>query len=58
MSTPDPSSLDEEARRRLRAKVFGDVLPEGTRDDRDDESASPERGNDAWLKDNVPPHHG
>ncbi len=49
---------DWERRRRL-ARVFGDVLPESTSDDRDD--AVPERGEggtDAWLKAQVPPHHG
>ena len=46
---------DWERRRRL-ARVFGDVLPESTSDDRDD--AVPERGTDAWLKAQVPPHHG
>lgn len=37
------------------ARVFGDVLPDSTRDDREDV-----RGDDpdAWLKSQVPPHHG
>jgi len=53
---------DWERRRRL-AEVFGDVLPETTRDERDPD-ARPERrapGEDAgerWLKEQVPPHHG
>jgi hypothetical protein len=52
---------DWERRKRL-AEVFGDVLPETTRDERDDGGAtsSPterERG-DAWLRAQVPPHHG
>lgn len=48
------------AQRRARLDaVFGDVLPDTTRDERDpgegrDEA---ERG-DAWLRAQVPPHHG
>jgi hypothetical protein len=51
----DASTEDAEARRRRRARVFGDVLPDTTEDDRDgeDESAGEE-----WLRRNVPPHHG
>jgi hypothetical protein len=47
-------------RRRRRAEVFGDVLPESTRDDRDPDGPG-ERSRDAtdeWLRTNVPPHHG
>ena len=50
---------DWERRRRL-AEVFGDVLPETTRDERDPETGR-SRGEDPgerWLKDQVPPHHG
>jgi hypothetical protein len=49
---------DWERRRRL-AEVFGDALPETTADERDDET-SRERGDagDAWLRAQVPPHHG
>ena len=51
---------DERARRR--AFVFGDVLPEGTIDDRPaaGEEAEPAGGSarDEWLRANVPPHHG
>jgi hypothetical protein len=46
-------------RRRRLAEVFGDPLPETTRDDRDD--ARPEEREsaaDAWLRAQVPPHHG
>lgn len=38
------------------ARIFGDVLPETTRDERgpgDDRS-----GSDEWLRRQVPPHHG
>ncbi|WP_203337319.1 hypothetical protein [Nocardioides limicola] len=48
------------AQRRARlAKVFGEVLPETTSDERG-ESDEDERGSgtDEWLKAQVPPHHG
>lgn len=51
---------DWERRRRL-AAVFGDTLPETTRDERDDEAVSDsgaEQRTDEWLKRQVPPHHG
>jgi hypothetical protein len=51
-----PTESDWERRRRL-ARIFGDVLPETTRDERDEPQAA-ERGSDAWLKAQVPPHHG
>jgi hypothetical protein len=52
------SETDWERRRRL-AEVFGDALPETTKDERDDESRSQrESGTDAWLRAQVPPHHG
>ena len=51
---PEPAA-DESARRR-RDRVFGDVLPDTTGDER----AEPEAGtsSDDWLRDQVPPHHG
>jgi hypothetical protein len=45
---------EAERRRRRRAAVFGDVLPETTRDDRDPGSGT----DDDWYRRNVPPHHG
>ncbi|CAA9362439.1 MAG: hypothetical protein AVDCRST_MAG34-2597 [uncultured Nocardioidaceae bacterium] len=57
--------LDPSARRRRRDEVFGEVLPEATADDREPgrpEDAATGDGSDtaadAWLRDNVPPHHG
>ena len=50
---------DWQRKRRL-AKVFGDVLPDTTEDERDPADradGTAERG-DAWLKEQVPPHHG
>ncbi len=49
-------SAEERAERRRRlAGVFGEVLPEQTVDDRDDR---PPESSDAWLRHQVPPHHG
>lgn len=56
-ATEDRRADAERARRR--AHVFGDVLPEATRDERRTES--PEDDGEAaedWLRHNVPPHHG
>lgn len=64
MSPEKPAGADEtdwERRKRL-AAVFGDVLPETTKDERDpDESPARRSGEDvtdAWLRAQVPPHHG
>lgn len=57
MSDQHPESAAE--RRRRLDEIFGDTLPDTTRDERDpgaDRSES-ERG-DAWLRAQVPPHHG
>ena len=72
--TPEPDrqdapARDEEARRadateaerrRRRARVFGDVLPEGTSDERGDgwSEREPREGSDEWFRRQVPPHHG
>ena len=55
---PDPTKdrrADEPAwKRRARlARVFGDVLPETTADDRE-----PPQDSEGWLRSQVPPHHG
>lgn len=47
----------EWVRRRRLAEIFGDVLPETTRDERDERGERP-RSSDDWLKSQVPPHHG
>ncbi|WP_148571660.1 hypothetical protein [Nocardioides caldifontis] len=49
---------EEAARRRRRAEVFGEVLPESTTDDRDPAGRPGEGSSDEWLRRNVPPHHG
>ncbi len=46
-----------ERRRRL-AAVFGEVLPATTADERDAEGDGPDTTSEAWLKAQVPPHHG
>ncbi|HEX4817664.1 MAG TPA: hypothetical protein VFV66_33410 [Nonomuraea sp.] len=56
---PRLSESDWERRKRL-AAVFGDVLPETTQDERDPGEArsSGDEATDAWLRAQVPPHHG
>lgn len=52
-----PEKKTEWQRRRRLAEVFGDSLPETTTDERAPEE--PRSGDsDAWLKAQVPPHHG
>lgn len=47
---------EAERKRRLRERVFGNVLPETTTDEsRDEESRD---SNEDELRRNVPPHHG
>jgi len=47
-----PETVPEDLRRRL-DEVFGDVLPDVTRDERDERRTS----NDDALLDDRPPHH-
>lgn len=51
----------EAERRRRHASVFGDVLPDGARDEEPgawgDRDSSGGRS-DEWYRDEVPPHHG
>jgi hypothetical protein len=60
--TPDRekrrAEAEEAARKRRRAKVFGNVLPDGTRDERGDGWGERESSSDDWLRGEVPPHHG
>ena len=57
---PGAVSDAEAERRRRRALVFGDVLPDGTTDERGDgwSEREPREGSDEWLRRQVPPHHG
>lgn len=41
-------------RRKRMAEVFGDVLPDATKDERGGRSGK----SDDWYRDQVPPHHG
>jgi len=56
--TPEQPTETEWERRRRLAAVFGDVLPETTSDERDPEPTADESAGDAWLRAQVPPHHG
>jgi hypothetical protein len=56
-SPAEKPESDWEKQRRL-ARIFGDVLPETTRDDRDEAGTRGPQSSDEWLKAQVPPHHG
>ena len=46
------------ARLKRRARVFGDVLPEATSDERADSWGDRDGDSEEWLRRQVPPHHG
>ena len=55
----DETDEQAKARRRRRLQeVFGDTMPEQTRDDVDEPSAGDGDRGDEWLRRQVPPHHG
>ncbi|MFL6108849.1 MAG: hypothetical protein ACJ72D_27800 [Marmoricola sp.] len=54
---PELTRRERAERKRRLAEVFGDVLPEQTRDDRAEEGGDT-GSNEQWLKEQVPPHHG
>lgn len=61
----DDGRLDREVesdavRRQRRARVFGETLPDATRDERGDDWGEREDrgGSEEWLRREVPPHHG
>ncbi len=60
----DPSAVPDETeweRRRRLAAVFGETLPDTTRDEREVDpraSLTGEDAGEAWLRAQVPPHHG
>jgi hypothetical protein len=61
MSEPgeQKDSKEPEWKRKQRlARIFGDVLPETTTDEREPSAESEESASDRWLKSQVPPHHG
>lgn len=61
---PGPGDLtpaERERRRRRLAEVFGEVLPDQTRDDRSEAEAGDRTaaaGDEERLRRDVPPHHG
>jgi hypothetical protein len=55
--TDELSPEERAARRRRLAEVFGDVLPEQTTDDADEQESGKDAGEE-WLRRQVPPHHG
>ena len=57
--TPEPATEREQRERRVRRdRIFGEVLPESTQDDVDDRPGEGTQDEDAWLRRQVPPHHG
>lgn len=38
-------------------KIFGEILPETTADERAAEPGERDADRDRWLQENVPPHH-
>lgn len=61
MTAPDKGEEKAAAERRRRlAEVFGDALPEGSRDERPDAWGDREGAvaDDERLRREVPPHHG
>ncbi|MGY0538105.1 hypothetical protein ACW14X_11330 [Nocardioides sp. YJ-D4] len=55
---PDEQEEPEWKRKQRLARIFGDVLPETTSDERESSAESEESASDRWLKSQVPPHHG
>jgi hypothetical protein len=53
---PRPPVVADPVRRRL-DEIFGEVLPEVTRDEKADAPDETAAG-DEWLRANRPPHHG
>lgn len=55
--TPLTPEERRERRRRL-AEIFGEVLPEQTKDDVAEPQPQPEGDDDDRIRREVPPHHG
>ena len=53
----EPAEPEWKRKQRL-ARIFGDVLPETTSDERESSAESEESASDRWPKSQVPPHHG
>jgi hypothetical protein len=70
MNVPGPADNDQDqpdttavparpaVSRRTLDDVFGDVLPDVTRDELEDGAEGADRDPDRWYRDNRPPHHG
>ncbi|MBZ5737779.1 hypothetical protein [Nocardioides mangrovi] len=58
MSDRTPEQQAEWERRKRRAEVFGESMPETTSDERDPATPEGESTGDRWLREQVPPHHG
>jgi hypothetical protein len=58
VSEETTEQAEERRRRERRERIFGEVLPESTEDDSDSHPPDRERDQDAWLRGQVPPHHG
>jgi hypothetical protein len=39
-------------------KIFGDFLPDTTKDEWEERPSDGDAERDDWLRENVPPHHG
>ena len=57
MTSDRERAVAEAERRRRMAAVFGEPLPERTREECDDDRSG-DRGAEDWLRGQVPPHHG
>jgi len=57
MSEDPLTPQEREERRRRLAEIFGDVLPEQTKDDAAEPDAQTE-ADDERIRREVPPHHG
>lgn len=55
--SPQERRRRSERRRRLE-RIFGDVLPDQTKDDTEASEDSARERQDEWLRRQVPPHHG
>ncbi len=58
LAADEAADTDAWERQRRLAEVFGDVLPETTGDERSPSPPERESTSDAWLRAQVPPHHG
>ena len=57
-SPQQPRSDESEWRRQQRlAEVFGNVLPDTTRDEQEPAPPTEDDAQDRWLRSQVPPHH-